>query len=278
MAARKINFPAKATGVTFSWPTNEITAKEEKNPTLADVELEAKTCAGFVAYTEELNEDSVVPLSQYFTSLFQEAWQTEFDFQFLDSNAAPFTGVLRDTSVNIVTMDGGNATFDSVTLDDIISLTAGLDDQSKRNGAVLIMHVTVQDVLKKLRNDQGDYIYASPAGNMPGTVWGYPVLLSDAMPDLSSSAASTGFIAFGNPKLLLHGNRVGMEVRIFSETMDTMVYDRLNEQGPFASNGKVNRPLKRGNLNPKGYDNPVLAGKILSRASVETIYGLPLAA
>lgn len=43
------------------------------------------------------------------------------------------------------------------------------------------------------------------------------------------------------------------------------------------SNILANSPLKRGTLSPKGYDNPVLAGKISSRASVTTLHGLPLA-
>ncbi len=225
MSARKINYPAKLAGVAFAWPSDETQLKLEKNPTFSDIELEAKTAAGWIAYTEELNEDTVVPLAEYFTSLFREAWAVEFDNQCLVSNTAPFVGVLRNAAANIVTM--ATATFASTTLDDLANLVASLDDQSKRNGAAFMMHVTVQDVLRTLRNDNGDYIYAPPANNLPGTIWGYPVLLSDAMPDLASSAVSTPFVAFGNPKWILHGDRVGFEIRIFSETADAMVYDRL---------------------------------------------------
>jgi len=56
---------------------------------------------------------------------------------------------------------------------------------------------------------------------------GREYIMSDAMPDADDSAVSTAFIAFGNPKYILHGNRVGMEFKLFDQTSDNLVYDRL---------------------------------------------------
>lgn len=89
MSVRKITYPAKLAGATWTWVTNEVTAKTETNPTFSDVDLETETGALWIAFTEEMNEDSIINLGAYFTELIRESWQTEFDKQCLNSNASP---------------------------------------------------------------------------------------------------------------------------------------------------------------------------------------------
>ncbi len=227
MGVRKITFPRKLVGATWTWVTNEVTAKTEASPTFGSVDLECETAAAWIAYTEEFGEDAVVDQGAYFTSLLREAWQKEFDTQCLNSATAPFVGVLTASGTNVLNLGAGNTSFDSVDFDDMHDLVAKLTTQSKRNGAKFIMHTTVLDIFKKIRNDVGDYIWEKPAGTTPGTIAGYEYILSDAMPDATDSAVSTAFVAFGNPKQILHGNRVGLEFKIFDLTADTLVYDRL---------------------------------------------------
>ena len=226
MSVRKITFPAKLVGADWTWVANEITAKTEANPTLAQIELECETAATWIAFTDELDEDSLAPLGEYFTSLLRESWQTEFDKQCLNSSTAPFVGVLQNTSANILSMGAGNASFDSVKMDDIKDLAGKLTTKAKRNGAKYIMHMTVLDMIKKLKDDNGNYIYRESNVAEPATLNGYGIIVSDAMPDASDSAASTAFIAFGNPKHIMHGERVGLEFKIFDQTLDAVVYDR----------------------------------------------------
>jgi len=227
MTVRSIRYPTKLVGATWTWVTNEVTAKTETNPTLGYKTLECETAAAWIAFTEELNEDSTLQLAEYFVSLFRESWQTEFDKQCLNSNASPFTGVLHNASVNILNLGAGSTSFADATFDDCYDLIAELDTKAKRNGASFIMHTTVLDIFKKIKNDVGDYVYQKPEGLAPATLCGYGIILSDAMPDASDDAVSTGFVAFGNPKHILHGDRVGMEFRIFDQTSDTMVFDRI---------------------------------------------------
>ncbi len=227
MGVRKITFPRKLVGATWTWVTDETTAKTEANPTFGSVDLECETAAAWIAYTEEFGEDAVVDQGAYFTSLLRESWQTEFDKQCLNSATAPFVGVLQNTGANILTLGAGKTSFSDVTFDDLHDLVAKLTTQAKRNGAKFILHTTVLDIFKKIKNDVGDHIWEKPAGTTPGTIAGYEYILSDAMPDATDSAISTAFIAFGNPKHILHGNRVGLEFKIFDLTADTLVYDRL---------------------------------------------------
>ena len=227
MGVRKITFPRKLVGATWTWTSDETTAKTETNPTFGSVDLECETAAAWIAYTEEFGEDSVIDQGAYFMELLRESWQTEFDKQCLNSATAPFVGVLTNASVNIYTMGAGQVSFDSVTFIDMINLVKKLTTQGKRNGAKFIMHTTILDIFKTIVDDKGRFIWQEPAGQAPGTIMGYQYILSDAMPDLSDSAISTAFIVFGNPKHILHGNRVGMEFKLFDQTSDAMVYDRL---------------------------------------------------
>ena len=227
MGVRKISFPGKLVGTTWTWVTNEVTAKTETNPTFNNVDLECETAAAWVAFTEEFQEDALVNIGEYFVSLFRESWQKEFDTQCLNSATAPFIGVLTNTGVNILNLDAGSIGFGDVTFDDMKNLVAKLTTQSKRNGAKFIMHVTILDIFKGIKDDNGRFIWQEPAGSQPGTIMGYEYILSDAMPDASDSAVSTAFIAFGNPKYILHGSRVGLEFKLFDQTSDNLVYDRV---------------------------------------------------
>ena len=123
-------------------------------------------------------------------------------------------------------MGAGRTGFANLDLDDLIDLRAGLTSQAKRNGAAYIMHMTIRDLISKIKDDNGNYIYAQPGAAQPGTIWGEPVIISPAMPDIGDTADDTGFIVYGNPKHILHGNRIGMEFRLFNQTSDALVYDR----------------------------------------------------
>jgi HK97 family phage major capsid protein len=227
MANRAIQWPAESTMLSLRWPSTEATAKSQATYTFTYVTLTAYTCAGFVPITEELNEDSMVPLGAYFRDIFGEAWGLEFDTQALVANAAPCTGVMRAASINTVTMALGRTSFVGVIPDDLNLLIAALTTQSKRQGARFIMHPTVLDYLCNVKNDMGDYIVRRATEGRPGSLLGYPFTECDAMPAIADTAAATPFIVFGNPSRILHGDRVGFEFRIFDQTEAAMQYDRI---------------------------------------------------
>jgi HK97 family phage major capsid protein len=73
-------------------------------------------------------------------------------------------------------------------------------------------------VLATQQDAVGRY-YWDPTVAVSRRAKGYPVLLSDNVPDTDDSAVSTAFIVFGNPKYTLYGIRMGMEIKYFTETM-----------------------------------------------------------
>jgi HK97 family phage major capsid protein len=228
MKARTVYFPAESTMLSWYWVTNENTAKTRATYTFTQITLSAKTCASWIPITEELDEDSLVPLGTYFRDVFAEAWGKEYDEQALVSNADPHTGAMRASGVNAVYLGAGCTSFTDVGTDDLSALISALTTQAKREGAVFVAHPTVWDYIFNQRTADGEYIWHRQGfEGRPPRVLGYGYVECDAMPDIDASAKNTPFILFGNLSRILFGDRTGFEFRIFDQTIDTMEYDRI---------------------------------------------------
>jgi len=227
MEQRVLKIPELSTSVTLTWPTDESTAKTETNPTFGLIELISKTCAAWLGITEELEEDSLMALGPLWTELFSGAWGLEFDKQVLTANASPFTGILHDTGVNEVIMGTGKTSFSDVTFDDLLDLQDALTTEGAHIGAYYIMHRTVFNAIRRLKDDTGQPIYQRGDQNVPPTIIGTPYILSDVMPKITDSEASKAFIIYGNPKHWLYGDRKAVEVRRFGDTAQALEYDRI---------------------------------------------------
>ena len=230
MTARTMYLPAGGTGITLAWPADETGAKIENSPTFEQEILTAKTCAGWITWTEELEEDSIINLVSYFQTLYGEAWGGEFDKQVLYSNTAPFVGIAYDAGCSIRNMGAGKTSFANVTFDDLIDMendisTAG--GENALNRSMYIMSRYVFNVLRKLKDDDGEPIYQKPADGVPATIYSRPYVISDQMPGSTLDAADTPFLILGNPKFVAHGERVGMEFKIYRDTVRNIDYDQI---------------------------------------------------
>jgi len=55
-------------------------------------------------------------------------------------------------------------------------------------------------IVRKLKDDNGQYIYQRPSESGPGTIWGKPVVEVEAMPTSVDSAPSKSFVLYGDLK------------------------------------------------------------------------------
>lgn len=220
--------PVLSTSVTVSFP-GEATAATESQPVFAEAVLNAKTCVGITPMSNEFLADANVNVIDLVAKLFAEAIAGAEDSQGLVGTGSPFTGVLNDTGVTVFTPATGNSTFtlcsDPDNLRDLISQVKPW----ALNGAAFIMHRSVWGIIqKKKASTSGEYFVstASPvlnangAGNpfglkAVGTIWGYPVYLSDKMP--TTTGVSTKYIIFGNLSHALLGDRAGITVDVTKE-------------------------------------------------------------
>jgi len=222
-----LNVPRLASSVTIYYP-GEATAGTGSQPVFENVQLLSKTAVGITPMSNELLADANVSVVDLLTELFAEAIAGELDKQGLVGSGAPFTGVLSDTGVTIVTAATGNSTFTLCsTPDNMRDLISNVKPWALQ-GAGFVMHRTIWAFLQKAKaSTSGDYfgsavnpvLSANANQDFPtaqaGTLWGYPVYLSDKMP--STTAISTKYVIFGNLKHIYVGMRQEMGVSVSSE-------------------------------------------------------------
>ena len=230
--------PIAGTGVSMSYQTLQSSAKSQVNPTFDRVTLTSQTGAMWTSIVDELQEDSLVNLAAYYSEIFGEQEGYDFDYQCTSSNADPFTGLLNGAG-NSLGLGAGQTSFQDIKFDDLYDAIGKLTTENKRTGASWMMHCTVFDILRKIKDANGNYLYQKPEGSQPGTLCGYPYILTDGMVSTASDDVSTKFIAFGNPKHFLFGNRVGMEFKIFDNTVyrmsEDMIYFRARVRRAFTT-------------------------------------------
>jgi HK97 family phage major capsid protein len=214
--------PKLGTSVSVAW-TNEAAAKTSTQPLFALVTQTLKKLAAIVPLTEELFEDSAISIIPLLTELFAEALAKEEDTQFFAGTGSPWTGILSNSSVQAVTLAGGE-TFADLNADDLLDMTAKVAPSMRRN-AKFYMSTTIFNLIKKLKTSSTlDYIYEKPGGqDAPnGKVWGYPVEIVDVMPALTDTAANKAFVIFGDlKKTCIFGDKQQMRVRVLEEATIT---------------------------------------------------------
>ena len=219
-----LRVPRLASSVSVTYP-GEATAGTPSQPVFEEITLLAKTLVGLTALTNELLEDANVDVVNLLTELFAEAIAGEVDAQGLGTAGAPFTGILEDAGVTVVTAPATQDTFEeAATPDNLRDLIANVKPWALQ-GSAFIMHRTVWAIVQKKKSSTGGDYFASAANPIltgsgavgypnavAGTLWGYPVYLSDKMP--SATAISTKFIIFGNLKHLYWGVRKDLSLAI----------------------------------------------------------------
>lgn len=229
MKSDTLNVPRLSATVTVSYP-GEATAGTASQPTFEQVVLSAKSCIGITPMSNELLADANISVVDLLVELFAEAIAGSIDSQALTGTGSPFTGILTDSGVTVVqpANGGGYSTFTgAATPDQARTLIANVKPWALQ-GAAFIMHRSVWALMQVVKASSGGEYFVSAANPvvintgaqgfpsaMAGTLWGYPVYLSDKMP--TTTAVSTKFIIFGNLKHVYLGERAEMAVSIGQE-------------------------------------------------------------
>lgn len=228
MNSDTLNVPRLGSTVTISYP-GEATAGTESQPVFENVQLLAKTAIGLTPMSNELLADANVSVVDLLVELFAEAIAGMLDTQGLAGSGAPFTGILTDAGVTVVTPVVGNSTFTLCsTPDNMRDLLANVKPWSLQ-GAGFIMHRSVWAIVQKAKASTGGEYFGSASNpvtigtvqGMPtaqaGTLWGYPVYLSDKMP--STTGVSTKYVIFGNLKHVYVGMREELGISISQDAV-----------------------------------------------------------
>ena len=210
-------WPSTTDELAFTKLTNQNTDKTEDTITFAQQTLTTEIYAAYLAFSEEFDEDSLIGLASFIRDMFGEAWGKKFDTLALSDATY---GAMSTTGILEAVMGAGQIDFDDITITDATNMVGELNSQAKRAGAEFYMHITSFDGLENEVDSNGTYRLRQPADGAPYRIKGHTVVNTDGMP--STSAASTSFAALGNPKYILHGERVGFEFRVYDQTQSNM--------------------------------------------------------
>jgi len=216
------------TDVSTYWVSEGATINSSQI-TLGQNTLELKKLATIVTMTSELLQDQEVDLFGFVADRVAQGFAQKEDEAFFNgdgtSTYGSFTGLLESSNVNEVTMTG--TSFSDVDADDLIDMQDSTP-QGAQAGAKYYLNRTILSQIRKLKDDQGNYIYQRPGGDMPGTIWDKPYVLVEAMPSMSDSAADTSFVLFGDLK---KGTILGYKGGIRAERFNAGVVRNTSDDG-----------------------------------------------
>lgn len=160
-----------------------------------------------VEISQELLEDSVIPLDPLLAELFGEIKGLDEDWAFIrGSGVGQPEGILNS---GCSTIASGNASL--LTYGGIINLWTGLPAQYRQNGSMLMNSATFGAILKF--EDTGGTLIMPPNA-APGTLFMRPVTFSEFMPNVAASATP---IAFGSFRHYVIAERTDMRIQRLNE-------------------------------------------------------------
>jgi HK97 family phage major capsid protein len=237
--SRKI--PTLSSSITVYW-VDEGHQKTTSKPGFGDVTQTLKTIAALAILTEEMVEDSAIDIIAMLSRLMGEGIAEEEDTEFLagdTDDGDTWDGILNASGVDTYALSGTDRA-DDITPDDLLKAQDELTTAQKR-GAKYYMHPSIYSVVRRSRaaavssgDGEGNYLVQPPTGQQPASIWGYPVVLSDAMPALSdvngSDQNDVPFAFFGNlNKCAVYGDKQGLRVKTLDQaTVDTSGGDTVN--------------------------------------------------
>lgn len=209
--------PALGSSVSVFW-TGEKGAKRSTQPSFNLVNQTLKKLAAIVPMTEEILEDSAVPITPLLGALLGEAVAKEEDVQFFAGTGSPWTGVLNNGSVNHVDASGDSTHFSADDLLDMQDETpAGAQD-----GAKYYLNRKTFTIVRKMKDQNDRYIYQEPAGQQPATIWGKPFELSEAFPAPADVDEGDPFVLYGNLKrCAVFGDKQQIRLKVLDQATIT---------------------------------------------------------
>jgi len=224
MVREQMHINRIGTNVTSYWAGHTV-SMTESSPTIERITLQAELLTGLTMFETELLQDESAGLVTELTQLFAEVMSTEEDNQAFNGVGAPFIGIFNDADVTVVGMTTADNTFEELEPDDLRKLLYNISSKALKGAAFYMSPYAWHIIQTLLQDSQYMTTFANPVfskgawtpdqiTDSAGTIWGYPVFLSDQLPGASDTAASTKWIVFGNMKYFVIGDRTGTEAKV----------------------------------------------------------------
>lgn len=186
--------------------------------------LELKKLGAIATLTRELLEDEEIDLFAFLGSRVAEKFAEAEDKAFFIGDGTAtyggFTGILNETAcVNLKLADTKISATD-LTADDLLDLQDAIPASVQAN-AKYYFHRTILSIIRKLKDDNKQYIYQAPSASLPATIWNKPYVLSEVMPARADvTTANTKFIMYGDLRqACILGTKGAMEAKRYDAGM-----------------------------------------------------------
>jgi len=185
------NVPVEGDDGANGWIDEEGTYPES-DPTIGQVQLSAWKTGRILKVTDEALQDTVPAIEGYVAMKFSKSTTKAEEAAFVTGN-----GTKKPTGF-IVTAEVGKtaASTTAITGDEVLDLIASLDEEYENN-AVLMMNKNTRNVLRKLKDGNGQYLWVQGFTGNPDTFDGKPIRINKYMPDLGASNKPIAYGDFG---------------------------------------------------------------------------------
>lgn len=223
MASDTLHMPRRASGVTAYW-TGELSEITASNPTLDNVELTAKKLAALVRMSSEVNEDTVVSLTDFVTAEIAYAFADKEDNAgFKGDGTSTYGGVVGIVNAlaagSEYTAITGNTSFGTLDLADFENMVGKLPLYALQNAKWYISRAGWAASMQRLADAAGGNTTQNIMGGVGPSFLGFPVVWVQVMNSTLTAQTSTeGLAYFGDLRQGVKlGTRRGMAIATSTE-------------------------------------------------------------
>lgn len=217
MRSDQMQIPLESSTVTANW-TSEFAAATQSDPTFGTLTLSVNNLIGISRMSRQMLDDSAIEedLVNYVMRKFAEAIGRAEDSAFMigDGSGKP-KGIRQYTFANTASQAGAN-----LTGDDLINVYHKLPIQYRsRSDVVWLMHDSVVQKIRSLKDSTGRYLYEAGYGSVfvtdgqTPTLLGKPILVQNDIPTNLGGGTDTTEVYLGALSYYLVGDRQ----QVFSE-------------------------------------------------------------
>ncbi len=213
MTSDSMTIPREGTKVSVAY-TDEESDATETTPAVGQVTLTAKRMDGYTKVSNELLEDAKVNggIIGMLMSQFMEAIGQKVDSTVFVGTGDPVSGVFLSAGYSTV-LGTGSAHFSMVVEKNFRDLEANTSDADDDNAKYYLHKQVLLKYVYDIKDDNGNPLFRRDLSvAYPEAVNGYPVRRVPKAP--KTSAASTGFIVYGDLRGFLVGDRL-TTIRLF---------------------------------------------------------------
>ncbi|MFG1348388.1 phage major capsid protein [Xanthobacter autotrophicus] len=213
--------PFMTSGPVSGWAAETAARPQTDSPVLAELAFPAMELYAMPAATQSLLDDAQVNVEEWLAAEVDTAFAGQEGVAFVtgDGVAKPkgflaYTKVAESAwawdKVGYVATGAAGAFPAAAPADPLLDLVYALKAGYRQN-ATFVMNRQTQGQVRKLKDENGNYLWAPPAGVGQGaSLMGFPVAESEAMPEVAADAYA---IAFGDfRRFYLVVDRAGVRV------------------------------------------------------------------